>query len=159
LPKTLKTIAVIGPNASDVEVLLGDYNPGGRLPVTFYRSAADLPPFKDYQMKGHTYRYFEGEPLDPFGFGLSYTKFEYSNLVLPKIMARNEEVTVAVDVQNAGARAWEEVVQLYLTDLEASVPVPLRSLQGFERVSLRANPPWNPLERFPAASHGESLVK
>ncbi len=138
------------------DVLFGDYNPGGRLPVTFYRSVADLPPFKDYQMKGHTYRYFEGEPLYPFGFGLSYTKFEYSNLMLPKIMARNEEITVAVDVQNAGARAGEEVVQLYLTDVEASVPVPLRSLQGFERVSL--NPGEKKTVRFTLKPDQFSLI-
>ncbi len=118
------------------DVLFGDYNPAGRLPVTFYRAAEDLPPFKDYSMKGRTYRYFKGDPLYPFGFGLSYTKFEYSNLILPKTIKKNESLTVSVDVQNVGQRAGEDVVQLYVRDIEASVPVALRALQGFRRIYL-----------------------
>jgi beta-glucosidase len=118
-------------------VLFGDYNPAGRLPVTFYKSLDQLPPFSDYDMKDRTYRYFEGEPLFPFGHGLSYTTFAYSNLELPsKVRAGEEDIVVSVDVENTGPVAGEEVVQLYVTDMEASVPVPIRSLQGFQRVFL-----------------------
>jgi beta-glucosidase len=119
------------------DVLFGDYNPGGRLPVTFYKSVDQLPPFTDYSMEGRTYRYFKGEPLYPFGYGLSYTKFVYSNLRFDKSMKAGEPVKVTVDVTNAGGRAGEEVVQLYLTDVAASVPVPIRTLVGFDRISLR----------------------
>jgi beta-glucosidase len=118
------------------DVLFGDYNPAGRLPVTFYKSAGELPPFKDYGMKGRTYRYFQGAPLYPFGFGLSYTNFEYSNMSLPKTSKRNSPLPVSVEVKNIGTRAGEEVVQLYIRDIDASVPVPLLSLQGFKRIHL-----------------------
>jgi beta-glucosidase len=118
------------------DVLFGDANPGGRLPVTFYRSADQLPPFKDYRMQGRTYRYFEGQPLYPFGYGLSFTRFEYANLRLPQTARKDEPVVVAVDVRNSGDRAGEEIVQVYVRDSEASVPVPLRSLQGFKRIQL-----------------------
>jgi beta-glucosidase len=123
------------------EVLFGDYNPAGRLPVTFYKSVDDLPPFNDYKMKGRTYRYFEGEPLYPFGYGSSYTRFAYSNLRVPAISRKNEAISVSVDVENVGPRAGEEVVQVYVRDVEASVPVPRHSLQGFRRIYL------NPGER------------
>jgi beta-glucosidase len=126
------------------DVLFGDYNPAGRLPVTFYRSTEDLPPFTDYRMAGRTYRYFRGEPLFPFGYGLSYTRFAYSNLRLSadRITLDNTAMdapalTVSVDVQNTGGRAGDEVVQMYITDLEASVPVPLRQLAGFMRLHLQ----------------------
>jgi beta-glucosidase len=119
------------------DVLFGDYNPAGRLPVTFYRSVDDLPPFEDYAVEGHTYRYFRGEPLYPFGYGLSYTRFAYSNLRLSATRIRaGEGLIVEVDVENIGERAGDEVVQLYVRDLEASVPIPIRSLQGFRRVHL-----------------------
>jgi len=119
------------------DVLFGDYNPAGRLPVTFYRSVDDLPPIEDYRMEGRTYRYFRGEPLFPFGHGLSYTTFEYSNLQLSaKRITPDDTVVISVDVQNVGRRAGDEVVQLYVSDLDASVPVPIRQLQGFERVHL-----------------------
>ncbi len=119
------------------DVLFGDFNPAGRLPVTFYKSVDQLPPFKDYNMQGHTYRYFSGKPIYPFGFGLSYSKFKYSNLDLPKTVEINQDVVVSVDIQNVGEMAGDEVVQLYLSDVEASVPVPIRSLKGFERIYLR----------------------
>jgi beta-glucosidase len=119
------------------DVLFGDYNPAGRLPVTFYRTADDLPPFGDYAMEGKTYRYFRKEPLYPFGFGLSYTRFAYSLLQMPRSVAAGEEFEVSVMVENTGKRAGEEVVQLYLRDVESSVPVPIRSLQGFERIFLQ----------------------
>ena len=96
------------------DVLFGDYNPAGRLPVTFYKSADQLPPFTDYNMKGRTYRYFTGEPLFPFGYGLSYTTFAYRNLKLPKQSQIGDEVKVSVDVENTGKIAGEEVVELYL---------------------------------------------
>jgi beta-glucosidase len=118
------------------DVLFGDYNPAGRLPVTFYKSVDQLPPFTDYDMQGKTYRYFEGEPLFPFGHGLSYTKFRYGGIRLPVTVRPGDDIEVSVQVENTGDRAGEEVVQLYLTDLEASVAVPIRSLQGFRRVYL-----------------------
>src|SRR5580692_9912608 len=97
------------------DVLFGDYNPAGRLPVTFYKSADQLPAFTDYNMKGRTYRYFQGEALFPFGFGLSYTTFAYHNLHLPTAASAGEEVKAAVEVENTGKVAGEEVVQLYVT--------------------------------------------
>jgi beta-glucosidase len=119
------------------DVLFGDYNPGGRLPVTFYKSALQLPPFDDYRMQGRTYRYFKGEPLYPFGFGLSYTKFEYENVKFSATEVKaGESIRVSVDVLNAGKRAGDEVVQMYVTDVAASVPVPIRSLAGVKRVRL-----------------------
>jgi beta-glucosidase len=119
------------------EVLFGDYNPGGRLPVTFYKSVEQLPPFEDYNMKGRTYRYFAGEPLFPFGYGLSYAKFEYANLVVPNEAKAGDEIKISVEVQNTGKVAGDEVVQLYVKDVAASVPVPICSLQGFKRIYLK----------------------
>jgi beta-glucosidase len=115
------------------DVLFGDYNPAGRLPVTFYQSAEQLPPFTDYQMKGRTYRYFQGEPLWPFGFGLSYTTFAYGKPAAPAEVKTGSEARVSVEVRNTGAVAGEEVVELYLQN--AAGP---RSLAGFQRVALRA---------------------
>ncbi len=118
------------------DVLFGDYNPAGRLPVTFYKSLDQLPPFDSYAMDGRTYRYFKGEPLYPFGYGLSYTRFGYSNLVLPKTVAAGAPMTVRATVTNIGTRAGDEVIELYVTDVEASVRVPVRSLQGVQRIHL-----------------------
>jgi beta-glucosidase len=121
------------------DVLFGTVNPAGRLPVTFYRSADDLPPFADYGMKGRTYRYFEGQPLYPFGHGLSYTKFDYSDLTVDKAKVRAADaVTIDVAVQNSGRRQGDEVVQLYVRQLHPARPMPIRSLRGFERVPLDA---------------------
>jgi beta-glucosidase len=123
--------------AAVANALFGDYNPGGRLPVTFYRSASDLPQFDDYRMDNRTYRYFRGDPLYRFGYGLSYTTFAYSNLqVTPENVAAGDSVRVQVEVENSGQRAGDEVVQLYLQDVEASSPIPLLQLQGFSRVHL-----------------------
>jgi len=125
--------------AAVADALFGDYNPAGRLPVTFYRSLEQLPPFDDYSMTGHTYRFFRGDPLYPFGYGLSYTEFRYRDLKLsPRRVAAGKTVSVSVVVENTGGRAGEEVVQLYLTDRKASVPVPLRQLKGFRRVRIGA---------------------
>ena len=119
------------------EVLFGDYSPSGRLPVTFYQSVDQLPAFEDYRMAGRTYKYFNGSPLFPFGFGLSYTRFAYSNLKLPASIRSGENAVVSVDVRNSGKMAGEEVVQLYVSDLDASAPVPIRSLAGFRRILLK----------------------
>ena len=120
------------------EVLFGDYNPGGRLPVTFYKSVDQLPAFDNYQMDGRTYRFFKDDPLYPFGHGLSYTRFKYSDLTVssPRV-ASGEKVVVSAKVENSGTREGNEVVQLYLTDIDASVRVPIRSLAGVERVHLK----------------------
>jgi len=118
------------------DVLFGDYNPAGRLPVTFYKSADQLPPFTDYNMKGRTYRYFKDEPLFPFGHGLSYTTFAYRNLKLPKQINVGEEAKVSVEVENTGKAAGDEVVQLYVKSTTAGPSTPIRSLEGFSRISL-----------------------
>jgi beta-glucosidase len=120
------------------DVLFGDYNPSGRLPVTFYKSVADLPAFTDYSMQGRTYRYFKGQPLYPFGFGLSYSTFKYDGLKLSsKSIGSGASVTLTAKVTNTSNRAGEEVVQLYISDVAASVPVAIRSLAGIKRVSLK----------------------
>jgi len=115
------------------DVLFGDYNPAGRLPVTFYKSADQVPAFNDYSMKQRTYRFFSGEPLYPFGFGLSYTDFAYSALELPATAKTNTEISVTASVENTGSLAGGEVAQLYVKGPSG----PIRSLQGFERVTLR----------------------
>jgi len=120
------------------DVLFGDYNPAGRLPVTYYKSVEQLPAFDNYDMSGRTYKYFEGEPLYPFGFGLSYTTFKYSDLKLLKKVKTGEPVKVSVTVTNSGKRAGEEVVQLYLKDEKASTPRPKIQLEGFKRIYLNA---------------------
>jgi beta-glucosidase len=119
------------------ETLAGTSNPGGRLPVIFYKSVDQLPPFEDYRMANRTYRYFKGEPLYPFGYGLSFTNFNYSDLKLGASKVRTDEnLQVTVTVQNTGDRPGDEVVQLYVRDLAASVPVPIRALAGFSRIHL-----------------------
>lgn len=123
--------------AAIADVLFGDYNPAGRLPVTFYKSVDQLPPFDDYKMIGRTYRYFKGEPLYPFGFGLSYSKFAYSGLKMAKNVTAGQTLAVTVDVRNTSKIAGDEVVQLYVSDPESSVTVPVRSLAGVERIKLR----------------------
>jgi beta-glucosidase len=121
------------------DVLFGDVNPAGRLPVTFYRSVSDLPEFTNYDMAGRTYRYFRGEPLYPFGFGLSYTRFEYSSLrVDPPTVSARTPMRVSLDVRNTGNRAGDEVVQLYVRAIDPPVPMPIESLRAFERVPLAA---------------------
>jgi beta-glucosidase len=119
------------------DVLFGDVNPAGRLPVTAYRSVDQLPPFTDYRMEGRTYKYFRGEPLFPFGYGLSYTRFRYRDLRVPARARLGETIEASVEVENAGDRAGEEVVQLYVAHPEAPVPAPIRSLEGFRRIALR----------------------
>jgi beta-glucosidase len=119
------------------EALFGLTNPGGRLPVTFYRATSDLPAFENYSMENRTYRYFQGSPLYPFGYGLSYTTFAYRNLqITPQDVKSGDPVTVQAEVENTGSRAGDEVVELYLKDVEAALPVPLLQLQGFTRLTL-----------------------
>ena len=119
------------------EALLGEINPGGRLPITFPKSDSDLPPFTDYSMANRTYRYFTGEPLFAFGHGLSYTRFQYGPIALSRPVAKwNEVVTVNVPLSNVGQRAGDEVVQIYAHAVKPPVPMPLQSLVGFRRVSL-----------------------
>jgi beta-glucosidase len=122
------------------DVIFGDYNPGGRLPVTFPKSLDQVPDFEDYSMENRTYRYFNDTPLYPFGYGLSYTTFKYSHLKLEQAevdAGSDFEVKVSVSVENTGSRTGDEVVQLYVKDVEASVRVPHWELRGFERVTLK----------------------
>ena len=119
------------------DVLFGNYSPAGRLPVTFPRSLADVPDFENYAMKGRTYRYLDAEPLYPFGYGLSYTRFRYSDIRVSKArIAPHESVEVSATVENAGTRTSDEVVELYVKDLEASTAIPHHELRGFERITL-----------------------
>ncbi len=120
------------------DVLFGDADPAGRLPVTFYESVADLPPFEDYAMQGRTYRFFEGAPLYPFGHGLSYTRFRYGPVRLARSdVGPDETAQVSAEVTNAGDRPGDEVVQLYITHLDPKARAPIRSLAGIRRVSLK----------------------
>jgi beta-glucosidase len=119
------------------DVLFGDANPSGRLPVTFPKSISDIPAFEDYSMIGRTYRYMEKEPLYPFGFGLSYTKFAYSNLKLSADkIKKGEPIKASFTVTNTGQLTGDEVVQLYITDIQASFRVPISSLKGIRNISL-----------------------
>jgi beta-glucosidase len=119
------------------DVLFGDVSPAGRLPITFPRSLEDVPDFKSYAMKGRTYRYAETPPLYPFGYGLSYTKFRYRDIAVSSARVRaGETVTVSATVENVGPVPGDEVVQLYVKDLEASCAVPVHDLRGFARVRL-----------------------
>jgi beta-glucosidase len=118
------------------DVLFGDYNPAGRLPVTYYRSVDQISAFENYDMNGKTYRFFTKEPLYPFGYGLSYTFFRYSNLSMPEKIISGNDIKVSVTVTNDGKLRGDEVVELYLTDEKASTPRPVRQLEGFKRISL-----------------------
>jgi beta-glucosidase len=120
------------------DVLFGDYNPAGRLPVTFYKSDSDLPGFSDYSMNGRTYRYFKGEALYPFGYGLSYTSFKYDMLNVPASVKSGKNISVSVRVTNTGKINGEEVVQLYIMNQNKSIHAPLKALKGFQRISLKA---------------------
>jgi beta-glucosidase len=116
------------------DVLFGDYNPGGKLPVTFYESSSQLPDYEDYSMKGRTYRYFTGKALFPFGYGLSYTTFKVDGGQLN--IDKSGKGTLTVDVTNTGQRDGEEVVQLYIRNLQ-DADGPIKSLRGFQRVSVK----------------------
>lgn len=121
------------------DVLFGEVNPGGHLPHTVYASESQVPSQDQYDItKGFTYMYLNGDPLFAFGHGLSYTQFRYSNLqVSPKEISADGEVTVSVDVENIGERAGDEVVQLYVHDVQCSVKRPVKELRGFERITIK----------------------
>jgi beta-glucosidase len=120
------------------ETLSGRNNPAGRLPVTFYKDVGQLPAFEDYSMKGRTYRYFEGAPLYPFGYGLSYTSFSYSGLSGPaEAIQAGDPAAFDVTVTNTGRKAGDEVAELYL-EFPKVPGAPLRALRGFQRVHLEA---------------------
>jgi beta-glucosidase len=123
------------------EVLFGDYNPGGRLVTTWPKSVEQLPPMMDYNIRhGRTYMYFKGEPLYPFGFGLSYSSFSYTNLkTSSEQLAKDGSITVKVDVTNTGKLAGDEVIQLYVKHLHSSVERPREELKGFQRVTIGPN--------------------
>ena len=116
------------------EVLFGEYNPGGRLPLTYYRSLDDLPAFDDYSVKGHTYQYFEGDPLYEFGYGLSYTKFGYKSR---GVSLDGDTVRVKFKVTNTGKRDGDEVAQVYVKYPETGTYMPAKQLKGFSRLHLR----------------------
>jgi beta-glucosidase len=123
------------------KVLFGDYNPGGRLVTTWPKSVDQLPAMMDYDIRhGRTYMYFKGEPLYPFGYGLSYTTFSYANMKASSAaMASDGTITVSVDVTNTGSRTGDEVVQLYVKHLKSKVERPVEELKGFQRVTLKPN--------------------
>lgn len=118
------------------DMLFGDYNPAGRLPVTFYKNETDLPDFEDYSMDNRTYRYFKGDVRYPFGYGLSYTSFAYDKMHVSKTDCGYK---VEVEVKNVGTRDGDEVVQLYVSNQNKKFRTPIRSLKGFKRINLAAN--------------------
>ncbi|WP_417940488.1 glycoside hydrolase family 3 C-terminal domain-containing protein [Flavobacterium sp. RS13.1] len=120
------------------DILFGDYNPAGRLPVTFYKSDSDLSAFVDYNMDNKTYRYFKGDPLYGFGYGLSYTSFKYDQLQVPSKIKKGQSVSISVRITNTGKSEGEEVAQLYIINQNPSVKAPLKSLKGFERLNLKS---------------------
>jgi beta-glucosidase len=122
------------------DILFGDANPSGRLPLTFYADDSQLRPMDEYELtKGRTYMYLRDKPLYPFGYGLSYTTFKYANLkVSPNLGSAHDQITAAVDVTNTGTRDGDEVVQCYVHAQKASVPMPIKQLWAFQRVSLQA---------------------
>ncbi|HMS67829.1 MAG: glycoside hydrolase family 3 C-terminal domain-containing protein [Saprospiraceae bacterium] len=128
-----------GQSAGDAvaDVLFGDYNPAGRLPITFYKSDADLPDFKSYDMENRTYRYFKGEPLFPFGFGLSYSTFKYSAISAKPTVKKGNQIVFKTTVTNTGKMAGEEVTQLYVSHLGQKSKAPIRALKEFTRLSLQ----------------------
>jgi Beta-glucosidase-related glycosidases len=120
------------------EVLFGEVNPSGHLPITFYRATSDLPPFTDYSMKNRTYRFFEGKPLYAFGHGLSYTKFDYKGGKLnTKKIAPDGKVWVTFTIKNSGKRDGDDVAQIYYRRVKSNEPEPRLSLCGFSRVSVK----------------------
>ena len=119
------------------DLIFGAYSPSGRLPVTFYSNANHLPAFEDYSMENRTYKFFKEQPLYPFGYGLSYTTFTYSDLNCRETMVPGESVSVSVTVKNTGRMASDEIVEIYLRDEDASVRVPVHKLVGCKRIFLQ----------------------
>jgi beta-glucosidase len=120
------------------DVLFGDYNPAGRLPVTFYKSDSDLADFNDYSMENRTYRYFKSDPLYGFGYGLSYTSFFYDQLKTPVLSKPGKKILVSAKVTNKGKKDGQEVVQLYISNENKTIKSPLKALKGFRRIFLKA---------------------
>jgi hypothetical protein len=121
---------------ADAAAVMSAYNPAGRTPITWPLSLDQLPPFEEYAMKGRTYRFMEAAPLFRFGYGLSYTRFRYGNLRVKRMGSGDSMLSVTCDVSNVGARDGDEVAQLYVSDVKASVPVPRVHLEGFRRIRL-----------------------
>ena len=134
--------------------LFGDINPGGKLVPTWPDSLSQLPPMMDYNIRhGRTYMYFKGKPLYPFGFGLSYTTFQYANLKTSSYkLEKNGEITVSVDVKNTGSRPGDEVVQLYVKHLKSKVERPVEELKGFKRITLNPGETQTVSIKLPASS-------
>ena len=130
-----------GQSAGDaiVDVLFGKYNPSGRMPITTYKSDNDLPDFEDYSMENRTYRYFKGEVKYPFGYGLNYSEFVYSNLKFNQEVNTGDDLEVEFDVQNTSDLCGDEVVQLYISHTNNSTPTPICALKGFKRITLNSN--------------------
>jgi len=121
------------------DVLFGKYNPAGRLPVTFYKSVNDLPAFDDYSMEGRTYRYFDSIPLFPFGFGLSYSTFDYQDVSLSKSTAGEKDtIAVKVNIRNSSHYTGDEVVQIYIRQPDGIEGQPIKALKAFNRVNIPA---------------------
>ncbi|RYE17149.1 MAG: glycosyl hydrolase, partial [Sphingobacteriaceae bacterium] len=121
------------------DVLFGDYNPAGRLPITFYKGDADLTAaFDDYSMTNRTYRYFTGKPLYGFGYGLSYTTFKYDLLTTPATLQSGKKNLISIKVTNTGKMDGDEVTQLYLSHVGVKMKAPLKAMKGFERNFLKA---------------------
>ncbi len=118
-------------------ILFGEVSPSGKLPVTFYKGVDELPEFTDYNMKGRTYRYMDHEALYPFGFGLSYSKAEYSDLKVPASVGKEDDFTISVTVSNTGNYDMDEVVEVYIKDNESKFAVPNHSLCAFKRIALK----------------------
>lgn len=127
-----------GGGAAIADVIFGDYNPAGRLPLTFYKNVNQIPAFDNYDMVGKTYRYFTGEPLYEFGYGLSYSTFEYTVKDMPASAKPGDNITISVDVKNTGKIDGDEVVQLYVSLPDSKLKHAIRSLQGFKRIHLKA---------------------
>lgn len=119
------------------DILFGRYNPSGKLPITFYRSDSDLPAIEDYSMKNRTYRYFNGDVLYPFGYGLSFTKFKFKKLNVPQEVRIGDTISISAEVVNTGKSAGEEVVQLYLSHKDIAPEAPNSQLVGFQKVMLQ----------------------
>jgi beta-glucosidase len=120
------------------DVLFGDYNPAGRLPVTFYKNDLDLAGFSNYSMANRTYRYFKGDALYPFGYGLSYTSFNYDNLIVPATAKVGKNIVVSVKITNTGSKDGEEVVQLYVSNQNNKIRSAIKALKGFQRIALKS---------------------
>ncbi len=128
-----------GGGTAIADVLFGDYNPAGRLPVTFYKNINQIPAFDEYDMTGKTYRYFKGTPLYEFGYGLSYTSFEYTLKSIPKTLKAGQNIHVSVEIKNTGRMDGDEVAQLYVSLPDSKLKKPIRALQGFKRIHLKAD--------------------